>query len=428
MFVDHIESCEASLEPCCRDDYVSYTSLKRIIKNGVSEKEFQAAHDFELTRVTRALKHGKALKGDPNCAVINQQALDKSSKKFDKPYDSDTISSACLPPDIRRSVRAGETPNHSACVPSGCLVLAAGAVSGAASRTLTAPLDRIKVMLQAGNARGAVPHASLRIPGSSGQIMKAIMKDGGIRAFWQGNGTNVIKVMPESAIRFFVYDQAKVLVSQGELGLPICERLLAGAIAGSFSQAFVYPLDVVKTRLAVAPAGSYRGIVHCISSTFTKEGPFAFYRGLNAALIAIAPAAAVDLTVYNTLKSNHVKHARQEDWAAKELPLVWSLGFGAISAACGVVTTYPLTVVRTRLITQGMPGRPLEYDGARDCLQKMWSHHGLRGLYFGLAPAMLKTVPSVSIGYGAFEAAKSMGEAMLCMGIGCEKQISLSRQ
>eukprot|EP00930_Biecheleria_cincta_P017152 TRINITY_DN13714_c0_g1_i1.p1 TRINITY_DN13714_c0_g1~~TRINITY_DN13714_c0_g1_i1.p1 ORF type:complete len:476 (+),score=64.53 TRINITY_DN13714_c0_g1_i1:125-1552(+) len=451
--LDHINICEARLDPCSPDDYVNYTKLKRMISDGVSEKQFQKAHDFELARVTRALKLGKALKRDPNYAVINQQALDKISKKFDKRFDGDIraanwvatsaelgkalgafqIDGACLPPDFRRSIRVGDAHNHSACVSSASLVFAAGAISGVVSRTLTAPLDRIKVILQAGNAKGLDSHAMLQIPGSStsNRLMgaaRAIMKDGGIKAFWQGNGTNVIKVMPESAVRFFVYDQAKEFVSRGEVGLPICERLLAGAVAGSFSQALVYPLDVVKTRLAAAPAGSYGGIVDCIRSTLAIEGPLALYRGLAAALIAIAPASAVDLTVYNTLKSNHLKDAIRKDQAAKELPLLLSLSFGAISAVCGVLTTYPLTVVRTRLITQGMPGRPLEYDGVRDCLHKMWFRHGFRGLYFGLAPALLKTVPSVSIGYFAFEAAKRAGEAALCIGNGFETSQNLSPQ
>ena len=32
--------------------------------------------------------------------------------------------------------------------------------------------------------------------------------DGGPGAFWQGNGANVLKVMPESAVKFLVYDKA----------------------------------------------------------------------------------------------------------------------------------------------------------------------------------------------------------------------------
>ena len=34
-------------------------------------------------------------------------------------------------------------------------------------------------------------------------------RDGGPGAFWQGNGANVLKVMPESAVKFLVYDKAK---------------------------------------------------------------------------------------------------------------------------------------------------------------------------------------------------------------------------
>ena len=45
--------------------------------------------------------------------------------------------------------------------------------------------DRLKVLLQAGRADGVV----------SG--VRAMYADGGWRAFWRGNGINVIKIVPE---------------------------------------------------------------------------------------------------------------------------------------------------------------------------------------------------------------------------------------
>jgi len=55
-----------------------------------------------------------------------------------------------------------------------------------------------------------------------------------------------------------------------------------------------------------------------------------------------------------------------------------------------------------------MPGRSIVYAGLWDCVQKIVARSGLVGLYRGLVPALLKAVPAVSIGYGAFEAAKQL--------------------
>jgi solute carrier family 25 phosphate transporter 23/24/25/41 len=105
----------------------------------------------------------------------------------------------------------------------------AGGTAGAVSRTATAPFDRLKTYLIANtgskvSAAGAV-NASLKAVGD-GQLAKAVHKAGsplveavkavyrlgGLRSFFVGqsyysklivgNGLNVLKVFPESAIRF----------------------------------------------------------------------------------------------------------------------------------------------------------------------------------------------------------------------------------
>merc|ERR1712196_264982 len=120
------------------------------------------------------------------------------------------------------------------------------------------------------------------------------------------------------------------------------------------------------------------------------------------------PAAGIDLAVYNTLRVKYIEYASRQESAKQstiQMPIYLALLFGAMSATCGAVTAYPLTLVRTRLIAQGMPGRPIKYTGPIHCIRKILAKSGPRGLYRGLIPALLKAIPAVSIGYGAFEAA-----------------------
>ncbi len=63
-------------------------------------------------------------------------------------------------------------------------LLVSGAIAGAVSRTATAPLDRLKTLMQAQTTGGASLLAGVR----------SIAQEGGWRAFFRGNGVNVIKV------------------------------------------------------------------------------------------------------------------------------------------------------------------------------------------------------------------------------------------
>lgn len=90
-------------------------------------------------------------------------------------------------------------------IASGWRHLAAGAVAGAVSRTCTAPLDRLKVYLQVQTNRCCIA-----------DCFKYLLKEGGIRSFWRGNGINVLKIAPETAIKFAAYEKVKQFIKQND--------------------------------------------------------------------------------------------------------------------------------------------------------------------------------------------------------------------
>lgn len=72
-----------------------------------------------------------------------------------------------------------------------------------------------------------------------------MLREGGIISLWRGNGINVLKIGPETALKFMAYEQVKRAIKANDTReLALYERFMAGSIAGGISQSAIYPLEV----------------------------------------------------------------------------------------------------------------------------------------------------------------------------------------
>lgn len=178
-----------------------------------------------------------------------------------------------------------------------------------------------------------------------------MLKEGGLVGMWRGNGINVLKIAPESAIKFAAYEQVKRFIKgDSKHTLTIYERFCAGALAGGISQTAIYPLEVLKTRLALRKTGQYKSILDAAYKIYRGEGLRSFYRGYIPNILGIIPYAGIDLAVYETLKKKYLNTHTNHDQ-----PSFWLLlACGSASSTLGQMCSYPLALVRTRLQAQGM--------------------------------------------------------------------------
>ncbi|KAG9034417.1 hypothetical protein FS837_002203 [Tulasnella sp. UAMH 9824] len=291
--------------------------------------------------------------------------------------------------------------------------LLAGGLAGAVSRTATAPFDRLKVFLitspgpplAAGDA--SFSQRSKRGVEALMRAISQIYSEAGIRSFWVGNGLNVLKIFPESAIKFLSYESSKRFLAKNVdqvddvSKISGVSRFVSGGIGGIVSQFSIYPLETLKTQMMSSDGHARNSLSSTLKRTWNLGGIPAYYRGLTIGLIGVFPYSAIDMSTFETLK---ILYSRST--GIQEPGVLALLAFGSISGTVGATSVYPLNLVRTRLQAAGSPGHPQQYTGFRDAAYITYKTDGWKGFYRGLVPTLAKVVPAVSISYVVYEHSK----------------------
>ncbi|GAB2278590.1 hypothetical protein Dimus_013268 [Dionaea muscipula] len=280
----------------------------------------------------------------------------------------------------------------------------AGAVSAMVSRTVVAPLERLKLeYIIRGEKKDLF------------NLIKTIAATQGIKGFWKGNFVNILRTAPFKAINFYAYDtyRNQLLKISGNSEATNFDRFIAGAGAGITASLLCLPMDTIRTMM-VAPGGeALGGLIGAFHHVIRTEGFFSLYKGLGPSILSMAPSGAVFYGVYDILKSAYLhspegkkrvqkmKQQGQELSALDQLELgpARTLIYGAIAGACSEAATYPFEVVRRQL---QMQVRGTKLSAIATCT-KVVEQGGVPALYAGLLPSLLQVLPSAAISYFVYE-------------------------
>ncbi|KAG2432586.1 hypothetical protein HXX76_008930 [Chlamydomonas incerta] len=121
--------------------------------------------------------------------------------------------------------------------------------SSAIAKTMVAPLERIKILLQVQHM-AAANSAAARYTGVRDVLARLPAREGGVLSLWRGNGANVARLLPDVAFRFAIHDQFRVMFAPLDGSPPgVVEKLSAGAATGILKTVLFYPLDLCRTRI-----------------------------------------------------------------------------------------------------------------------------------------------------------------------------------
>lgn len=267
----------------------------------------------------------------------------------------------------------------------------AGGVSAAVSKTVVAPIERVKLLLQ-------VQHVSKQIAVENQykgiiDCFVRIPREQGFLSFWRGNLANVIRYFPTQALNFAFKDVYKQMFLGGvdkrtQFWRYFGGNLASGGAAGATSLCFVYPLDFARTRLA-ADVGKgmaereFSGLGNCLTKTFKSDGPIGLYRGFGVSVQGIIIYRAAYFGFFDTAKGMLPD--------PKSTPFLVSWAIAQFVTTFAGILSYPFDTVRRRMMMQsGRPKHEQAYKGTLDCWSKIGKQEGPKAFFKGAFSNVLR--------------------------------------
>lgn len=143
----------------------------------------------------------------------------------------------------------------------------AGALAGFSASFIVTPVERIKILLQTNKFN--------------------TLKLYSIPQLYRGLSVTFTRETPGFAIYFSIYNQIKEHIYNNQITLP--GSFITGGIAGATSWLFIFPQDIIKTRIQSSTISSYK---YHIKQIYTSNGLRGFYRGFHLALMRAMPLHA----------------------------------------------------------------------------------------------------------------------------------------
>jgi len=260
-----------------------------------------------------------------------------------------------------------------------------GGAAAAVSKTIAAPIERVKLLLQNQGEQAAITKKYTGIV----DVFIRVPREQGFISFWRGNWANVLRYFPTQALNFAFKDFYRGYLERPRSdGFFMClmGNMASGGAAGATSLCVVYPLDFARTRLAVdvgkGTEREFTGTVDCILKTARSAGWFkgGVYNGFAVSCVGIVLYRGAYFGLYDTIST--VDTLKATGFIGK-----FCLAY-AVTVAAGLFS-YPLDTIRRRMMmTSGKHAG--KYKSSINCTVKILKEENIKAFYKGAGSNILR--------------------------------------
>lgn len=259
-----------------------------------------------------------------------------------------------------------------------------GGIAGAISKTVAAPAERMKLLMQTQSVNAKV---GAEYKGVMDCLTRTIKSDG-FWSLWRGNWANVVRYFPTQALNFAFKDYFEAFNTYD----PILEsknffiaNVVSGGVAGALTAFLVYPLDFARTRLGAdigrKKARQFTGIYDCIRSIYKLDGIKGLYRGIVPATVGIFIYRGLYFGAYDSGKKLYFN---------ENSSTLLKFFFAQICVLLSEGIAYPTDTVKRQLMLQA--GENVKHKGSVELTIDIYKKQGLAGFWKGYISNIFRSV------------------------------------
>ncbi|XP_024888169.1 solute carrier family 25 member 40-like isoform X1 [Temnothorax curvispinosus] len=240
-----------------------------------------------------------------------------------------------------------------------------------------------------------------------------ISKTEGVVSLWSGLSPTLVLAVPATVAYFVSYEQLRLYLKDTynrefkkkgtNMEQPFWIPMLAGSTARIWAATLVSPLELIRTKMQSQKL-SYAEIIQTLKTVVRYSGISGLWMGLSSTLLRDVPFSAIYWLNYETIKKVYSSYSSQQTFT-------FNLAAGAIAGSIAAFFTIPFDVVKThRQIEMGekeiYSDKPIRSSTTWTIIQRIYHQNGLKGLFTGLTPRLVKVAPACAIMIATFEHGK----------------------
>jgi len=268
-----------------------------------------------------------------------------------------------------------------------------GGVAAAVSKTVAAPIERVKLLIQNQDEMLKAGRLDRPYKGIVECFTRTISAEG-VPALWRGNLANVIRYFPTQALNFAFKDYFKAMFAfdrnRDGYWTWFAGNVMSGGAAGACSLLFVYSLDYARTRLAndakSAKKGGgdrqFNGLIDVYRKTLATDGIAGLYRGFVISAVGIVIYRGLYFGLFDSVKPLLPASVKNDFWA--NFLLGW-----VVTTSAGLAS-YPIDTIRRRMMMTS--GEAVKYKSSMHCGAEIVRKEGIPSLFKGAGANILRAI------------------------------------